>query len=105
MTKESAKHDWKDVGDREYVCTKCGGWKGRHTTNVAWACEGKKAEKTICAVVLNDEGQILSYTCKSTIQACEEWCEAHFPGWGKMKERGCKVVQAELRVLDAKESS
>lgn len=55
---------------------------------------------SICAVVVNDIGQILIYTAQSTIERCEaeavgRWGDA----WYKMKELGAKVVQAELRIL------
>lgn len=56
-------------------------------------------KKTICAVVINDRGEILPYTCQSTKDACEEWCKENL-AWEKMKEFGAKVVQAELALLE-----
>jgi len=57
--------------------------------------------KTVCAVVVNDKGQILPYTCQGTMQTCEEWCEENLPGaWPTMEKLGAKVVQAELIIKD-----
>jgi len=41
--------------------------------------------KTICAVLVNDK--------------CEEFCEEFFPAWEKMKELGCKIIQAEISLI------
>jgi hypothetical protein len=56
-------------------------------------------ENTICAVLVNDYGQILPYTCQPTMSQCEEFCSKFFPAWDRMKELGCKIVQAEIRLL------
>ena len=52
--------------------------------------------KTIGAAVLNDFGQLLPYTVRSTEQQCEDAAGQLFPAWKKMKELGCKVVQVEI---------
>jgi len=57
--------------------------------------------KTVCAVLVNDLGDILPYTCQSTISQCEEWCEINFPAWDRMKELGNKIVQAEIVLIDS----
>lgn len=58
--------------------------------------------KCICAVVVNDKGDILPYTCASSKESCEEHCEEYlFKGcWKTMKDLGAKVVQAEIIVLE-----
>lgn len=53
-------------------------------------------DNRICAVVVNDHGDILPYTCQSTKQGTEEWAEKNLPGWEEMKRLGAKVVQARL---------
>jgi len=53
----------------------------------------------LCAVVVNDYGDILPYTCQSSKDSCEEHCQELFPDWEKLKELGCKIVQAELTLL------
>ena len=55
--------------------------------------------KTTCAVLVNDCGQILPYTCQPTMSQCEEFCKEFFPAWERMKELGCKVVQAEIVLI------
>lgn len=58
-------------------------------------------KKIICAVVVNDLGDILPYTCQATMDACEEWLQENMPGaWPTMKRLGARVVQAELVILD-----
>jgi hypothetical protein len=56
--------------------------------------------KTIAAMVLNDLGQLLPYTCQSTISMCEEKANSFFPAWEKMKELGAKVVQVEISMIE-----
>ena len=51
---------------------------------------------TVCAVVVNEHGEPLAYTCQSTMSMCEEWAQQNLLAWDKMKELGYKVVQAEL---------
>ena len=54
--------------------------------------------KMVCAVVVNDYGDILPYSCQATMQRCEEWAQEHLLGWDTMKQLGARVVQAELAV-------
>ena len=54
---------------------------------------------SICAVLVNDKGDILPYTCQPTKSQCEEFCQEFFPAWEKMKELGCKIVQAEIKLI------
>lgn len=49
----------------------------------------------LCAAVVNDLGELLPYTCKSTIDAVEESMQ-EVPGWEKLKDLGSRVVQARL---------
>ena len=56
--------------------------------------------KTIGAAVLNDFGELLPYTVRSTKQECEANAKILFPAWEKMKELGCKVVQVEIINLE-----
>ncbi len=55
---------------------------------------------TICAVLVNEKGQILSYTCQPTISQCEEFCTGFFPAWDTMKGLGCVIVQSEITLLE-----
>ena len=58
------------------------------------------SEKTrICAVVVNDLGEILPYSCQSTKSQCEEWCEENM-FWDSVRSKGAKIVQAEIRILE-----
>lgn len=56
--------------------------------------------KVIAAIVLNDLGQLLPYTCETTMEQCEERAAKTFPAWKKMKELGAKVVQVEIKTLE-----
>lgn len=56
--------------------------------------------RRIAAVVVNDLGDILPYTTRSTLQECEEYASQFFPAWKQMKKRGAKVVQIEIRVIE-----
>lgn len=58
-----------------------------------------KKNYTVCAVLVNDKDEILSYTCQPTISQCEEFCQEFFPAWEKMKALGCRIVQAEINLL------
>lgn len=49
----------------------------------------------LCAAVVNDLGELLPYTCKSTMDAVEESMQ-ETPGWEKLKDFGSRVVQARL---------
>ena len=58
--------------------------------------------KTIAAVVINDNGHILPYTVQSTMSQCEEhaierWGDST---WTKLQELGCRVVQCEIVLID-----
>ena len=56
----------------------------------------------ICAVVVNNMGDILTYTVRSTKQQCEEHAIEFFGEnvWNMLVKLGCKVVQCELKVLE-----
>lgn len=58
--------------------------------------------KRIAAVVINDLGDMLPYTCDTTMQACEENACERFGtvAWEQMKKLGAKVVQVEINTLD-----
>ncbi len=62
--------------------------------------ELKIMKRTIGGMIVNDKGELLPYTCRSTISQCEEAAEKDeffVPGaWEKMKELGAKVVQVEI---------
>lgn len=57
--------------------------------------------KRIAAVVINDLGDMLPYTCETTMQQCEESAAEKFgeEAWEKMKSLGAKVVQVEISTL------
>lgn len=53
--------------------------------------------RTIGAVVKNDKGQLLPYTCQSTMSQCEEHAAKFFGvAWPRLKELGARVVQVEI---------
>ena len=54
--------------------------------------------KILCAVVVDEHDNILSYTCQATKEQVEEWARENFCAWDKLKELGARVVQAELVV-------
>jgi hypothetical protein len=56
--------------------------------------------KRLAAMVLSDKGELLPYTCQSTISQCEEEAPNVLAAWERMKELGAKVVQVEIRILD-----
>lgn len=58
--------------------------------------------KRIAAMVLNDLGDLLPYTCEGTMEQCEEKANELFTpqAWQKMKSFGAKVVQVEITTLD-----
>jgi len=60
----------------------------------------KESNSKFCSVLVNDLGDILSHTCRPTREECKEYCEEFFPAWEKMKELGCKIVYAEIKLLD-----
>lgn len=66
--------------------------------------EPQVGEKRIGAMVMNDHNDLLLYTCRSTMQACEEAAEndEFFANgvWKKIKEKGAKVVQVEVTVIN-----
>lgn len=68
------------------------------------ALESKVNRKRIGAMVMNDQNDLLLYTCRSTIQACEEAAEndEFFANgvWKKIKEKGAKVVQVEVTIIN-----
>lgn len=55
----------------------------------------------IAAVVVNETGDILSYTTRSTMSQCEEAAQEHFGAvlWARLKGRGAQVVQCEITLL------
>lgn len=55
--------------------------------------------KRVCAVVVNNLGQILPWTCESTMEQAEERANREFAGWENLKKLGARVVQAEI-VID-----
>lgn len=61
--------------------------------------------KRLAAMVLNDKGELLPYTCQSTMSQCEENAEDILAGWEAMKKLGAKVVQVEVRTLDDEKDS
>lgn len=63
--------------------------------------------KRIAAMVLNDKGELLPYTCQSTMEQCEEEMPNIVTPWGweQMKKLGAKVVQVEIRTLDEGDQS
>jgi hypothetical protein len=56
--------------------------------------------KLIAAMVLNDKGDLLPYTCQSTMEQCEEEAPKILLGWDAMKMLGAKVVQVEITTLE-----
>ena len=56
--------------------------------------------KRIAAMVLNDKGDLLPYTCQSTMEQCEEEAPKILLGWDAMKMLGAKVVQVEITTLE-----
>lgn len=56
--------------------------------------------KRIAAMVVNDMGDLLPYTCQSTMSQCEEEAALNILAWDKLKELGARVVQVEIRTLD-----
>ena len=55
---------------------------------------------TIAAVLVNDKGQILPYTCKSTVQQVKEHCDQHMAGWERLSAIGCRIAQCEITVIE-----
>jgi hypothetical protein len=55
--------------------------------------------KRIAAVLKNDLGQLLPYTCQSTMSQCREWCESNIANFPKVLELGAKIVQVEITEL------
>jgi hypothetical protein len=55
---------------------------------------------TIAAMVLNDQGDLLPYTCQSTKERCEENAAETLPGWSRMKELGARVVQVQVVCIE-----
>lgn len=73
MTKAPADHDWVDAGDREYVCRKCGGWKGRHTTNVPHNnCAGHREQQL--SAIRNNEAALKKKIkrAREIVKSCKE---------------------------------
>lgn len=99
----------EDVGDLHYKekimdgCPKCGKSWGNCSCSVMNEEEDvkQKPRPIVVGVVVNNHNQILSYTCRSSMSQCEEYCEEFFSKkiWDKMKELGCKVVSAKLEIL------
>lgn len=58
----------------------------------------------VCAVVINQLGQVLPYTCQSPMSRCDEWAQANLTEWDKMKQLGARVMQAEIVVDDSRPS-
>lgn len=58
------------------------------------------AKSKIAACVLNDQGDLLPYTCQSTKSQVEEWAAENLLAWDKLKELGCKIVQVEIKVVE-----
>lgn len=61
--------------------------------------------KRIAAVVINDLGDMLPYTCDTTMQQCDESAAERFgeEAWEQMKKLGAKVVQVEITTLHENE--
>lgn len=55
--------------------------------------------KRIAAMLKNDLGQLLPYTCQSTMSGCEEWCSENIANFPKVLELGGKIVQVEITEL------
>jgi hypothetical protein len=56
--------------------------------------------KRICAVVVNDLNQILVYTAQGSMSQCEEEAAKRWPHWDRLKELGCRVVPAEITIIE-----
>jgi hypothetical protein len=50
----------------------------------------------IVAMLKNDLGQLLPYTCQATKSQCEEWCAKNLLGWPRLQELGAKIVHVEV---------
>lgn len=57
-------------------------------------------KRVVCAVMVNDEGDILPYTCGFSKERCAEICQDIYgvEGWDRLKRLGSKIVQATLTV-------
>ena len=53
----------------------------------------------IAAMLKNNHGDLLPYTCQTYTSQCEEWCEKNIPNFARHKELGAKVVQVEIREI------
>lgn len=58
------------------------------------------SKSRIAAMILNDHGDLLAYSCQSTHEQVEEWAQQNLPAWDKLKELGCKIVQVEIKVVE-----
>lgn len=56
--------------------------------------------KRLAAMVLSDKGELLPYTCQSTMSQCEEEAPNVLAAWEEMKKLGAKVVQVEISTLE-----
>lgn len=54
------------------------------------------------AVIRNDRGELLPYSCQSTISQVEEWAVQFFGPeiWEKLKKRGETIVSFEAKVAE-----
>jgi hypothetical protein len=56
----------------------------------------------IAAMVKNDFGDLLVYTCATSKQKCEELAVERYTkeGWAGLLRLGCKIVQVRITELD-----
>ena len=58
--------------------------------------------RTIAAMVKNDRGELLPYTCKRYTSQVEDWCAQNWPDtWNKLQALGAKIVLVEISEVDA----
>lgn len=55
--------------------------------------------KVVAACMVNNLGQLLPYTCQSSVQKCLEWCEENVLAWDKHLEHGAIIAQVEIEVV------
>ncbi len=48
------------------------------------------------AMVKNDNGDLLVWTCQPLVSQCEEEASRSFPAWERMKQLGAKVVRVRI---------
>lgn len=63
-------------------------------------------QRKIAAVVVNNKGEVLPYTVRSTKEQCEEHANEFFGEtvWSTIKSLGGRVAQCEINLLDSTDS-